>query len=80
MKSHRFTDLPGEEESSSENQVRIPEDADRVFMGRIYNWMAGGLVITGLTAWKISAMMLDPASIFNRSPGIFLILLILEIK
>ena len=79
MKSHRFTDLPGEEESSSENQVRIPEDADRVFMGRIYNWMAGGLVITGLTAWKISAMMLDPASIFNRSPGIFLILLILEI-
>ena len=78
MKSHRFTDFPEEEENTTE-QVRITEDADRIFMARIYNWMAGGLAITGLTAWKISSLMVDPTSIFNRAPGMFLILLILEI-
>ena len=78
MKSHRFTDFPEQEENTSE-QVRITEDADRIYMARIYNWMAGGLAITGLTAWKISSLMVDPTSIFNRAPGMFLILLILEI-
>ena len=76
MKSHRFTDFPEQEENTSE-QVRITEDADRIYMARIYNWMAGGLAITGLTAWKISSLMVDPTSIFNRAPGMFLILLIL---
>jgi FtsH-binding integral membrane protein len=78
MKSHRYTDFPEKEENTSE-QVRITEDADRIYMARIYNWMAGGLAITGLTAWKISSLMVDPTSIFNRAPGMFLILLILEI-
>lgn len=59
--------------------VHISEDGDRVFMARVYNWMAGGLAISGLTAWKISNMMVDQTSFFYRSPGLFLLLLLVEI-
>lgn len=59
--------------------VHISEDGDRVFMARVYNWMAGGLAISGLTSWKISNMMVDQTSFFYRSPGLFLLLLLVEI-
>lgn len=60
-------------------KTHITEDSDRIFMARIYNWMAGGLTISGLTAWEISGRIADRTSFFYRSPGVFLLLLLLEI-
>ena len=65
--------------SGADSEVRAGADVERVFMGRIYNWMAGGLAITALTAWQVSeSMMHDKQSIF-LSPGLFLGLFIAEL-
>lgn len=84
MKKHHYHDSLGDHNSvltpeEVRENVNISEDDDRIFMARVYNWMAGGLAISGLTAWKISSMMVDQTSFFYRSPGVFLILFLLEI-
>lgn len=84
MKKHHYHDSLGDHNSvltpeEVRENVNISEDGDRIFMARVYNWMAGGLAISGLTAWKISSMMVDQTTFFYRSPGVFLILFLLEI-
>ena len=84
MKKHHYHDSLGDHNSvltpeEVRENVNISEDGDRIFMARVYNWMAGGLAISGLTAWKISSMMVDQTSFFYRSPGVFLILFLFEI-
>ncbi len=54
-------------------------DVQRLFMGRVYNWMAGGLAITGLTAWEVGQSMMQKNSIFNQKPGLFILLFIAEL-
>lgn len=84
MRSNRFTRSIGEDDhvltpEEIRAKMHITEDTDRIFMARIYNWMAGGLLISGLTAWKISSLMVEQTSFFYRAPGLFLLLLIMEI-
>lgn len=57
---------------------RTPDTADdvgseassRTFMNRVYNWMAGGLVITGLLAYFISQYMLETGPVNSPTVGI----------
>ena len=65
--------------SGAEAEVRANVDVERLFMGRIYNWMAGGLAITALTAWQVAESMIHNKQSLFRSPGVFLGLFIAEL-
>jgi len=64
-------------------------DASRTFLNRVYNWMAGGLAITGIIAYLIAQTMMENAPVIvNRavvkegsflwSPGFMLLMVLVE--
>ena len=58
---------------------RASADAERGFLNKVYNWMAAGLAISGLTAWYVAQTMASPDSFFRRNPGVFLGLIVAEL-